>query len=107
LKPFSLAWSVSCFKCFKFPIQLLAQHPCNSLSLLSYFMLCMVAEEEKRRESQPNLFKKSAAEEKRSKIFAALNPEKLFYESQREKQENSEETVQVGTPHGADDSAMP
>lgn len=67
----------------------------------------MVAEEEKRRESQPNLFKKSAAEEKRSKIFAALNPEKLFYESQREKQENSEETVQVGTPHGADNSAMP
>lgn len=36
------------------------------------------------------MFKKSVEDEKRSKIFAALNPEKLFYESTREKQENSD-----------------
>lgn len=67
---------------------------------LAFWRLC--AEEEARRAEGGNMFKKSAAEEKRSKIFAALNPQSLFYESAREKQENEEEKVEVGICEGVE-----
>lgn len=53
------------------------------------------AEEEQRRESQPNMFRKNAEEEKRSKIFNALNPQSLAYVSAREKAEMEQESTQL------------